>query len=89
MASMPQLAPTSQTFGYQPLTRVALLDDLVIAGFSGDPSRVATGLLSVFRKNGPAIPTQPVQEIPVNAPHRPQSRLTQRRGARGGKNFCF
>jgi hypothetical protein len=70
MASMPQLAPTSQAFGYQPLARVALLDDLVIAGFSGDPSRVATGLLSVFRKNGPDIPSQPVQEIPVNAPHR-------------------
>jgi hypothetical protein len=66
----PQLVPTSTAYGYKALARVALLDDLLIAGFSGDPSRGATGLVSVYRKHNGAFDALPVQEIAVTTPQR-------------------
>ncbi len=66
----PQLVPTSTAYGYKALARVALLDDLLIAGFSGDPSRGATGMVSVFRKQDGIFEAAPVQEIAVPEPQR-------------------
>jgi hypothetical protein len=70
LLAQPQLMPTSTAYGYKALARVALIDDLLIAGFSGDPSRGTTGLVSVFRKQNGIFEPLAVQEIAVPEPQR-------------------
>lgn len=82
----PQVMPTSTAYGYKALARVALVADLLIAGFSGDPSRGATGLVSVFRKQNGIFEPLAVQEIAVPEPQPVWFRRgrAQRLGGGGG-----
>ena len=82
----PQVMPTSTAYGYKALARVALVADLLIAGFSGDPSRGATGLVWVFRKQNGIFEPLAVQEIAVPEPQPVWFRRgrAQRLGGGGG-----
>ena len=68
--TIPQLLPGSSSYGYKPVTRVAVMGDLVMGGFSGDPSRAATGVVSVFRRAADGNSYARVQEIVSTAAQR-------------------
>ena len=62
----PQLSPFNTAYGYKPIARVARMQDRLVAGWAGDPSRTGgQGLVSVWKKNaaGNGWSSSPAQEI--------------------------
>ena len=61
-----QLVPRSSAYGYKPIARVARMQDRLVAGWAGDPSRNGgRGLVSVWKKNaaGTGWTSLPAQEF--------------------------
>ena len=62
----PQLTPVSSSYGYKPIARVARVENRLVTGWAGDPSRNGgRGLVSVWNKNaaGTGWVATPAQEM--------------------------
>lgn len=68
-----QLVPQNAAYGYKPIARVARIQDRLVAGWAGDPSRTGgQGLVSVWKKNaaGTGWSSAPVQEFTATGVNR-------------------
>lgn len=65
LTALPQVLAysSSSSYGYKSLVRVALMDDLLIVGYSGDPSRTAVGAVEIYRREGAGFYRTPVKRF--------------------------
>lgn len=71
LTPLPQLkASSGSSYGYKSLVRVALMDNLLVVGYSGDPSRTSVGSMDIFRRDGAGFNAVPVKKISVTKPQR-------------------
>ncbi len=68
--TLTKLSSLTRGIGYQPVARVALVGEFLIAAFSGDPSREAVGMIAVYQRDGAGFQRTPVQQFTVAAPDR-------------------
>ncbi|MES2707786.1 MAG: hypothetical protein V4726_14435 [Verrucomicrobiota bacterium] len=68
LTPLPQMkASFSSAYGYKSLVRVALMGDLLVVSYSGDPGRGSTGAMEVYRRDGAGFATKFIRNVSVSS----------------------